>query len=444
MKFLLANGGAGLLLDPGLGKTSISLAAFKILRDKGLVRRALVIAPIRPCYLVWPKEIAKWKDFNGISYEILHGARKEDALHRSADLYIINPDGLAWFKETKAFAKLKPDLLIVDESSQFKKTDTKRFRLLEKHLGDFKRRWILTGSPAPNGLLDLFGQIKILDFGRALGQYITYYRMSYFAPAGYGGFKWKINEGAEPLIHNAIKHLVVAMKAEDYIDMPKEIVNPVSVVLEPAVFKIYTDMEFELITKVKNHEVTAFNAAVAMNKCSQIANGGVYLNDRSVKQIHEQKAEAVLELVEELQGTPALVAYEYEHDLKRLLKVLGKKTPYIGSGVSMKRCIEIEREWNKGNIPVLLGQPASMAHGLNFQESGNHVIWHSLIWNFEHYDQFNRRVRRSGQKAKRVFIHHIIAKNTVDEIKVAALASKDKTQKGLFKALKTYVAQKKR
>jgi SNF2 family DNA or RNA helicase len=442
VRFFVSRGGAGALQDPGLGKTSSSLAAFKILRKKKLAKRALVIAPVRPCYLVWPKEIEKWNDFKHFKYEILHGDDKNAAAERPADIYIINPEGLPWFVKNKIWKKIKADVLIVDESSKFKHTKTRRFKSLRKILKHFLRRWILTGSPAPNGLMDLFGQVFLLDFGAALGQFITHYRMSYFSPTGWQGMKWKINDGAEKLIFKQIKHLIIAMKAEDYLDMPKLIEDPIYIDLPKDARRLYDEMEQDLVADMKQGAITAVSAAVATSKCSQIANGFLYDENKKAHPIHELKGEAVQDLVDELGGSPALINFEFEQDRKMLLKFLGKDTPDLGR-VKLSQVRQMEAAWNRGDIPVMIGSAAAIGHGLNLQESGYHVIVPSLIWNFEHYDQFIRRIRRDGQKSKRVIVHPIIARGTIDEIKWARLRQKERLQNSVFEALKTYIRTKK-
>lgn len=441
--FLLSQAAAGLFLDPGLGKTSIVLKAIQILKKKGMPAKTLVIAPLRVCYLVWPKEQDKWEDFKGLKVVILHGEDKDRKLEEEADVYVINPEGLPWLMSDNRFKYLDPDILVVDESSKFKRTSTQRFKILRPILPRFARRWILTGSPAPNGLMDLFGQIYILDLGRSLGQFITHYRRMYFYPSGFGGYDWQLQDGAKARIETAIKPLVLRMEAEDYIKLPTEIIDDVFVELPDKAKDIYREMEKEFIIALGKGKIMAANAAVASGKCCQIANGGIYDEQGKATNIHDAKIQAVTDIVEELQGTPCLIGYEFEHDLERLLKCFGKNTPFIGGGVSPKRTLEIERAWNAGELPVLLGQPASMGHGLNFQESGNHIIWHSLPWNFEFYDQFNRRIRRQGSKHAKVFNHRIIAADTIDEAKIMALGAKHGTQKGLMDALKDYVKSKK-
>lgn len=443
IKFGLQNSCAGFLFDPGLGKTSIFLAIMKILKEKGMINKVLVIAPLRVCYLVWPPELDKWNDFKDLTYTILHGKDKEKNLKKEVDIYLINPEGLPWLLGKPEFKKLGFDVLGVDESSKFKATNSKRFKLLRPHIPRFNRRYILTGSFAPNGLMDIFGQMYIVDAGQALGPYITHYRNKYFYPTGFGGYEWKLQEGAEKAIQERIKPSTLRLDAEDHLKLPEFIVNRIDVELEGKAAAAYKEMEDELIAAIDNGDIVAVNAAVASGKCSQIANGGIYDEDGNSHFIHDLKARAVEDLLDELAGTPALVAYEYGHDLERLQGVIGRNTPYIGGGVSPRRSAEIAAAWNSGEIPVLLGQPASIAHGLNLQNAGNHVIWHSLTWNFEYYDQFNRRIRRQGSNHSKVFAHHIVARNTVDELKIFAVNRKFRNQKDLFAGLNTFLRRTK-
>jgi SNF2 family DNA or RNA helicase len=449
IKFLLEHAGGGLLLDPGLGKTSITLAALTILKKEGLFERALVVAPLRVCHSVWPKEIEKWENFNHFSISIIHG-KKEAAVKKKADIYIINPEGLAWlFGVPKLFQKLGIDTLVIDESSKFKKTDTKRFRILKPYLPKFDRRWILTGSPAPNGLMDLFGQIYICDLGASLTPYITHYRNTYFTPSGYGGYKWKLKQGAEAAINKKVAPLCLRLDAGDYLDLPEIRYNNRLVQLPPAARKLYDTMEKEMLVELDGQSITALNAAAATNKCRQIANGGLLHSDFAARMsvldrekwahVHDAKTEDLLDLIEELSGQPVLVLYEFRHDLERLLKALGKDTPWIGGGVSPKRSAEICDAWNRDEVPVLLGQPQSMGHGLNLQGGAcKTVVWYGMTWDFEVYDQAIKRVARQGSKHKRITVHHIIAENTVDEAVLWALRGKKKVQSGFLEALRVY------
>lgn len=476
IKFLLEHACAALFLDPGLGKTSITLAAIKILKQKKLVDKVLLVAPLRVCYSVWPREIQKWEDFSGLKIEVLHGPDKDEALKRDADVYIINPEGLDWLtqvKKTKVksaktgkettkldidlrrWKKLGFDTLVIDELTKFKHTSSGRFKLLKLVLHTFRRRWGLTGSPASNGLLDLFGQCYILDEGRSLGQFITHYRMKYFNPVDKNGFVWVPREGAEDEIYERLSPLALRMAAEDYLEMPVLIENNIRIDLPDEVREFYDSLEEDLIGAIDENIITAANAAVASGKCRQVANGGIYLTPeleitgfklpkkkREWMNLHTEKVDALAELIEELQGSPLLVAYDFEHDLDRLREKFGADIPYIGGGVTPKRSSELERLWNAGKLPFLFGHPQSIAHGLNLQEIGNHVAWHSMTWDFELYDQFIRRIRRQGNKSKRVFVHHFLARDTIDEVMLKSLKFKNRGQQALFEGLKQLAKQR--
>jgi SNF2 family DNA or RNA helicase len=443
--FMINNGAAGLFLDPGLGKTFMSYAAYLILKQKHIVNKMLVIAPLRPCYSVWPSEIKLWDELRHLKVAVLHGPKKEEALRSKADVYVINPEGLDWYFSSPA--RPQCEMLVVDESTKFKHHDTERFKTLKDHLPSFKRRYILTGTPAPNGLIDLFGQIYILDLGNALGRFITHYRRAFFENPQTGNpfdkYKWILQKGGEQRIYDKIKHMVIRMEAKDYLELPPLIENVVPLELPDKVRKQYTTMENHLVAMLKDEKVAvAASAAAAWNKCRQIANGGIFYEDgEKWEHLHEAKVDAVEEIIEELQGKPALVAYEYRHDLERLQKRFGKDIPHIGGGVPAKRFREIETAWNAGEIPILLAQPQSVAHGLNLQGTAAAVIFHSLTPDLEVDEQFVRRVWRQGQKA-RVVLHRIMMKDTVDEAIVALLRSKDRTQGALLRALKLYTNRK--
>jgi len=446
----------------------------------------LLVAPLRVCYSVWPKETQKWEDFTGLRIEILHGPDKDEALKREADIYITNPEGLDWLLQveqtattkrvrrddgTVVDAKGKPkinvdirrwkrlgfDTLIIDELSKFKHTNTNRFRALKTVLHTFQRRWGLTGSPAANGLMDLFGQCFILDEGRSLGQYVTHYRNKYFVPHPKNQYLWMPRDGSEDEIYERLAPLALRMAAEDYIDMPVLIENNIKVELPPNVREFYDALEEDLIAAINDKVVTAANAAVVSGKCRQVANGGIYLTPelevtgfklpkqkREWLNLHDEKVEAIAELVEELQGSPLLVAYDFEHDLDRLKARFGKDIPVIGGGVPPRKTQEYIDAWNRGEIPYIFAHPQSAAHGLDgLQHLGNHVAWHSLTWDFELYDQFIRRVRRQGSKAKRMFVHHILAADTIDSHILMSLKSKNRGQQALFSALQNLAKSRK-
>ena len=442
IKFCIERGCAGLWLDPGMGKTSIMLAVFEMLKSLGIVDQMLVLAPLRVCYSTWPDEVRKWDDFSHLTTAILHGPNKTEALRSGADILLINYEGLAWLAQQPR--ELLPKLLVIDESSKLKHTNTQRFKTLKKMLNHFSRRYTLTGSPASNSLLDLFGQVYCMDMGATFGPYVTAYRNEFFFQTGYGGYEWRLQPGAADKIYSRLAPRIMRLDANDYLELPPLIEVDIYVDLPPDVRKLYDDMERKLMVQLDGVDVEAANAAVASMKCRQIASGGLY-TDASQKlftHLHTAKVEAVADLLEELEGQPALIAYDFLHDLERLQKELGKDVPYIGSGVSPKRSRELIDKWNRGELPVLLGHPLSMSHGLNMQEAGRAVIWHSLTWSLEDRMQFIRRIWRQGQKG-RVFVYNIIARNTVDEALMLAVKGKARGERALLDALRQYWLAKK-
>ena len=474
IKFLLEHQCAALFLDPGLGKTAITLAALKILKKKQMFHKALIIAPVRVCHSVWPREIEKWADFNGLTITVLHGTTKDEALLADTDIHIINPEGLDWLlqpvktktlggKKThvtvdvKAFKKLGYDILIVDELSRFKHIGTNRFKAIKEVLHTFNRRWGLTGSPAANGLLDLFGQCYVLDMGRSFGPFVTRFRARYFVPKvtktdkdDEGNvlkkvtFGWRAREGTEEEIYERLAPLALRI-SDSELDMPILIHNNIMLDLPDDAREIYEELEDELIAAINNRLVVASNAGVVSVKLRQVASGGVYYAPeqeenglfrkakREWANIHEEKVNALHDLVDELQRSPLLVAYEFEHDVDRLRRAFPDGV--FVCDYSAKKFTDIEQAWNNGDIELMFGHPQSIGFGLNLQDCGHHVCWHSPTWNFELYDQFNRRVYRQGNKSKKVFVHHLLMRHTIDELIMYALHRKDKGQQALFDAL---------
>ena len=445
VRFMVERPHAGLFLAPGLGKTSIAYAAFKILRRDGFARRALVLSPLRPAYLVWPAEARKWDDFAGLTVGVAHGAKKSKLLDALPDVTVMNYEGLRWLAGEAArrgWGAREPwpwDVLIIDESSRLKHPGTERFRTLKPLLPRFKRRYILTGSPAANTLMDLFGQCYTMDLGKTFGPYVTHFRAEFFMRVD--EFTWVLQPGAEERIYERLAPRVLRM-SEDLLDLPPITYNTVTVDLPPKARRAYDQMETALRLDFEAGRVTAANSGVASMKCRQLAGGGVYRDSEDgskgpAQAVHPAKTDAVLELLEELEGQPTIVAYEFQHELERLKAALGKDTPHIGGGVSPRRSVEVADAWNRGEVPVLLGQPQSMAHGLNLQAAGRAVVFHTVPWNYEDYDQLIRRVWRQGQR-ERVVVHHVVARDTVDEAVMAALARKRRGQNALFDALRDY------
>lgn len=451
VKWLVSHQYAGLFADPGLGKTSVVLKAIQVLKKNKVCNRALIVAPLRPSYMVWSLdgELGKWSDFIDLTTTHLHGLKKAQALKAEADLHIINFEGLPWLINQNGLKGY--DLLVVDELSKFKNTNTKRYRLIKKLLGQFPRRWGLTGTPASNGLIDLFGQMYVLDRGLSLGPYVTHYRNQYFHPSGYGGYQWKLNEGADKKIYTKIRSVALSLRAKDLLELPRYLERELWVTLPEKAEQKYHDMEKDLFAVMDQGAVEAANAAVASGKCRQIASGGVYREvppteigkppTRETLHVHDAKTEALKDLVEELQGRPLLVGYEFQHDLVRIQKALPQAKAIV-SGQSPKTTAKLIKQWNNGEISILCGHPASIGHGLNLQEGGCHICWYSCTWDLELYDQFVRRVWRQGNKASRVIVYRIVARDTVDQVVIKALSAKRRGQDRLLDALRRYRVQK--
>lgn len=477
VKWLVRHPEAALLVDPGLGKTSCALAAFKALRKANGARKALVVAPIRVCYMVWSHhgELGAWWDFRDLTVSLIHAdapagghahpvispaATRRARLQADVDIYVVNFEGLPWLIKEGGLddlVKRGVDVLIIDELSKLKHIKTKRFKLLKKKLGLFSKRWGLTGSPAPNGLLDLFGQVYALDLGKRLGRYITQYRNRWFFSTGYGGYTWVPRPGADEEIHLALKDLAISVRAADHLDgLPTLVERDTWVDLPPDARQVYDTMERDLIASVEKDLLVAANAAVATGKCRQIASGGVYTalgsteladlrsnSKRRVVHLHHEKTMALVELVNELQGQPLLVAYEFKHDVMRIQELLDVEV--IDGSTTPRRTRELLDAWNTGQIPVLCGHVQSLGHGLNLQHGGcHHLCFYSVTWDLELYDQFIRRVWRQGNDAPRVVVHRFLARNTIDVVITKVLRSKRRTQSALLEALKVELKRRKR
>lgn len=463
--------------DMGMGKTSLTYKYLKHLLAAEQLERVLIISPLRPAQLVWPAEQEKWAGFEDLDVCLLHGTKKDQILAEGHRICIINPDGIEWLfhieeerrmvmtkdvvtggmkEKEKVFLKhdmkwakkLGFDGLIVDEATMYKHPNNRRSKALKPLLPLFKRRWGLTAKPAPNGLMDLFGQVYIADQGRTFGKFITGFRRKYFDSKGYGGYTYELREGAEKQIYKDIKPLVMRLDDPAYLaELPKLIDDPIYIELPEKARKLYKETEKEFFAKFDDKIILAANAAVASGKCRQIASGGVLhlmedgkrapISERWTK-IHDEKMDALVEIVDSLQGRPLLVAYEFKHELERFKKEFGKDLPFIGGGVTFKRAKEIEAEWNKGRIPILAGQPSSMSHGLNMQESANHIAWFTLPWKLDDYEQLIGRILRQGNPNKRVFNHLIIARGTIEEAVLESLGLKGTTQERLLAALSKY------
>lgn len=439
VEHLEARGAAGLALDPGLRKTSITLEAFRRLKEDGMVQTMLVVAPLRVCRTVWRQEGAKWSEFRHLKFSLLHGSKKAERLKDAADVFLINPEGVVWLAQQFFGRSLPFDIVTIDELTKFKNAKSERSKALRPRLKNVARRWGLTGSLMPNGYMDLFGQQLMLDEGAALGRYITGYRDTYFQ-VDFNGFDYNLQPGAEKRIIARIAPYWLQMNADDYLQLPQMVPDPREIDMEPGARKIYDKMKKDMLAELPGGVVTAANAAACYSKLSQMANGAVYLNDaKDVEHIHDTKLDALEELVEELNGQPLLVAYEFNHDLDRLRARFGD-IPHLGKGTTEKQEADYIARWNRNELPILACHPASAGHGLNLQE-GNaaHLAWFGITWDFELYDQFIKRIRRSGNNAQRIFNHILMVRGTIDELKLDALRDKNMTQSGLLRALNTEI-----
>lgn len=436
-EFILEHPVSAVFLDMGLGKSIITLTAlFDLCLDSFLVRKVLVIAPLRVARDTWPAEIKKWDHLNGLSYSVAVGSETERkaALMQRASVYIINRENVQWLIEESGLT-FDYDMVVIDELSSFKSYQAKRFRSLLKVRPMVKRIVGLTGTPSSNGLVDLWAEFRILDLGKRLGRFITHYRNTYFQPDKRNGqvvFSYKPLPGAEEKIYAAISDITISMKAADHLKMPECFHNDAIVTLSPKERKAYDAMRKDLVISLKGEEIDAGNAAALANKLSQMANGAVYGEDKRVFQIHDRKLDMLEDLIEGTNGKPVLVAYWFKHDLERISERLHKlHIPFrsLDSSDSIRR-------WNNGELPVALIHPASAGHGLNLQAGGSTLIWFGLTWSLELYQQTNGRLWRQGQKSDTVVIHHIIAKDTIDERIMSALLKKDKTQTAVIDAVK--------
>ena len=424
---------AAVLLDMGLGKTAITLTAIEeLIHDRFEVRSALVVAPLRVARDTWPSEIEKWDHLKDLTFTVAVGNEKQrlTALKKSADIHIINRENVPWLIE-KSGIPFDYDMIVIDELSSFKNHQAKRFRALMKVRPTISRIVGLTGTPSSNGLMDLWAEYRILDFGERLGRYISRYRLQYFRPDKYNGpvvYSYKPLPGAEEQIYSKISDITISMKSTDYLKMPAKIMNEVKVKLDEKEQKLYDTMKKELTISLKDKEIDAGNAAALSGKLIQMADGAVYDNDGGVVKIHDRKLDALEDLIEGANGKPVLVSYWYRHDLDRIKE-------RFPSARELKSHEDFT-EWNKGQIPIALIHPASAGHGLNLQSGGSTIVWFTLTWSLELYEQMNARLWRQGQKSETVVIHHIITEGTIDENIMKALRTKDKTQSALINAVK--------
>ena len=428
---------SALILEMGLGKSVITLTAVEhLMHDSFEVRKVLVIAPLRVAKSTWPDEIRKWDHLSSLSFSVAVGTRDERmaALRRNADITIINRENIQWLVEESG-VPFDYDMVVIDELSSFKNHRTKRFRSLMKARPKVKRIVGLTGTPAPNGLMDLWAEFRLLDGGKRLGRFIGQYRERWFLPDKRNQmviFSYKLKDGAEDEIYSAIADITVSMKAMDRIRMPELIETEMKVSMSDSERKAYDSMKKDLVLSLPDGAVTASNAASLSGKLLQLSSGAVYTDEECFTEIHRRKLDALEDAIESMNGKPLLIAYWFRHERTRisgLLTNLGIPWKEISNEASI-------REWNEGKLQAAIIHPASAGHGLNLQSGGSTLLWFSVPWSLELYQQTVARLWRQGQKEKTTVVMHIITEETIDEKILEALRRKDSTQDALLEAVK--------
>lgn len=432
-EFIINNTAAGLFLDMGMGKSITTLTAIdELMNDYLEINKVLVIAPKRVAEDTWSRETQKWDHVKHLKVSKILGDKKTrlKALNTKADVYVINRENVSWLVQFLGM-NWDFDMVVIDELSSFKNHQSKRFKDLRKVRPLVKRIVGLTGTPAPNGYLDLWAQIYLLDKGERLGKTITSYRREYFNTISRPGMNfnlYNLRDGSVDKINNQIKDICISMKAKDYLKLKKPLLIDVPVIMDKKEVGKYKSLEKEALLEVDDKEITAVNAAAVTNKLLQLANGAVYDENRNILKIHDKKLERLQELIESANGKPVLVFYNFQHDKDRI-------KGYLKYEIRELNTAEDIQDWNDKKINVLLAHPASAGHGLNLQDGGNIIIWFGLNWSLELYQQANARLHRQGQ-AEGVIIHHLITEGTVDEDVMKALNGKDQRQEELLKALK--------
>ena len=432
--FILAHKVSALFLDCGLGKTITTLTAInELMYDSFEISKVLIIAPLRVAQSTWKEEIEKWDHLNLLRYSIAVGDEKErlKALKQNSDIYIINRENVDWLV-TKSGIDFNFNMLIIDELSSFKSHTSKRFKSLLKIRPYFERVVGLTGTPSSNGLMDLWAEFRVLDLGERLGRYITHYRNEYFLPDKRNGaviFSYKPQPNAEERIYRRLADMTISMKSTEYLKMPELILNELEINLDEEDQIKYKKFKKEMVMTIQEKEIDAINAASLSNKLIQLANGSIYDEDKKFYEVHNKKLDKLEEIIESANGKPVLVAYWFKADKERIEKRF--KVREIKTADDIK-------QWNKGMIDLALIHPASAGHGLNLQSGGSTLVWFSLTWSLELYQQANARLYRQGQK-NTVVIHHLITKNTIDEDIMKSLKRKDKTQEALMRAVKARI-----
>jgi SNF2 family DNA or RNA helicase len=439
--FIIGHPNAAVILDMGMGKTATTLSAVnELMFDRFEVTKVLVIAPLRVANTVWSDEIEQWAELRHLRYSKIVGTPKQRkvALQKDADIYIVNRENLPWLVE-QCSPYFKWDMVVIDELSSFKSWQSKRFKAFMAMRPYMKRVVGLTGTPSSNGLMDLFAEFKVIDGGERLGRFIGEFRSRYFEEGRRNGnivYEYIPMDYAECQIKDKISDITISMKALDYLDMPDLISTKKLVRMSEKEKEKYSQLKKEyVLSELDGLEVTAANAASLTNKLVQLSNGAVYSDDHTVVPLHEQKLDALEDILESANGEPVLVAYWFKHDLARIMGRLEK----LKVKSRVLKTEEDIREWNKGNVPVGLLHPAGAGHGLNLQKGGHNLVWFGLTWSLELYQQTNARLWRQGQESETVVIQHIVTEGTIDEEILKALENKDAQQERLIEAVKAQV-----
>ena len=428
IQFIKDRKGSALFLDMGLGKTTITLTAILDILNDFEVIKPIIVAPLRVANTVWHNESDDWSHLEELGFSIITGTEKErvSALNKKADVYVINRENIQWLVEYYK-SKWPFDMLVIDESTSFKNPTSKRFRALKSVLKYINKRIILTGTPAPNGYMDLFSQIYILDEGERLGKNITRFRNTYF-DKDFMGFNYTLKEGAADRIQEKIKDIVYHVPTEGNVELPDVVSSVIDTPLTPKLLKKYQDFEEDMIMQIEGESelITSMSAAALSNKLLQFSSGAVYDEDQNVHQLHDLKFDTLDEIIEENPNDNMLIAYNFKHELDRLKKKYPEAVVLSGGGDEVK-------QWNEGKIKILLVHPASAGHGLNLQHGGSLLVWFGFTWSLENYQQLNKRLHRSGQKNTVRLVH--IAVGAVEYRLMKALAKKDVTQSDLLRSL---------
>ena len=419
----------------GLGKTITTLTAIVDLIDSMTVSKVLIVAPLRVANSVWHKEAANWQHTKHLKFSIVTGSEKErlSALHKTADVYVINRENVHWIvehlKKDELYTRFwKFDMIVLDEASSFKSASSQRFKALRKTIRFTNRLVELTGTPSPNGLLDIWSQMYLLDCGERLGRSMTAYKQRFFE-ASYNGYSYKPVKSADKIIHKLIDDLVISLNVDDYLEMPERIDTVIRVPLPPSRMVEYKQLEREFLIQINDNEVVAYNAATLAGKLLQYCNGAMYTDElKNWTEIHSAKLDAIDDIISENTDENLLIAYNYKTDLMRLQK-------RFPDAVVLDKNPDTITQWNNGNIKMLLAHPASAGHGLNLQHGGCIIVWFGLNWSLELYQQFNGRLHRQGQ-TKPVRVVHIVADGCIDDKVMAAIENKAETQQQLLDALK--------